>query len=435
MSEAADIASSERVILEKTKRALRLVCAELPHLAGLANAVRIYVDGRIPTAAISATGRLLVNPRWFSETTLREATFIAAHELLHLCLQSHERGIGTDGELFNWAHDYIINDILVEEMGQEVPKGGLKYPGAREQSAEQIVTMLRRGKLPGPRKVPRDPMTIALEEAGLLPPTNRAQPAGTGDVLDAETERRLFPDADPVEEEHRRQRIRELAAKSVSLRQLQGRLEAMPVAEGVVEKPPEGDVVEMTEALRSFYRPPWEVVLQQWMEAVAPGPRSYVRPSRRGADRTDVVLPGRKREGWTLHIILDTSGSMVDELPRLLGWIASFCEAVNVGMVHLLQCDVRVTVDEFVTPEELFHYRIAGHGGSDMSPALLRLADDREVEAALVLTDGFISYPAETMPYRLLWVLSGSDMDHLFAPPYGHVLRIPTPSGPSFRAP
>src|SRR5262249_26163224 len=167
--------------------------------------------------------------------------------------------------------------------------------------------------------------------------------------------------------------------------------------------PPEGDVVAMTDALRSFYHPPWEAVLQQWLEAIAPGPRTYLRPSRRGADRTDVVLPGRKREGWTLHIVLDTSGSLGEELPRLLGWIAAFCEAVNVGTVHLLQCDVRVTVDEFVTPEELFHYRIAGYGGSDMSPALLRLGEDPEVEAALVLTDGYIDYPADPPPYRILW--------------------------------
>ena len=29
--------------------------------------------------------------------------------------------------------------------------------------------------------------------------------------------------------------------------------------------------------LRSYYRPPWEMILQQWLEAVAPGPRTYAR--------------------------------------------------------------------------------------------------------------------------------------------------------------
>lgn len=83
------------------------------------------------------------------------------------------------------------------------------------------------------------------------------------------------------------------------------------------------------------------------------------------------------------------------------------------------------TVDEFVSPEELLHYRIAGYGGSDMGRALVRLAEDPEVEAVLVLTDGYIDCPAEAMPHRLLWVLSGQMSDE-FAPPYGHVLRMPT---------
>ncbi len=425
MSQPLDLSDPHRATLQKMQQALRLVCMEMPHLAGLANAVRICADARVSTAAITAGGRLMVNPGWFSETKLREAAFVAAHELMHLCLQSHDRSEGTDHELFNWAHDYIINDILTVEMGMEGPQGCLKYPGAREHSAEQVVMMLRRSALPSPRPGPRRTMTAALHDAGLLPRT-ADYPPGTGDVIDAQTERQMFPDADPAEEERMRRRIRALAAKSVSLRQLQCRLESLPgvPTESAAPAPAPGNVVSMTEALRTFYRPPWEVMLQQWMEAVAPGPRTYVRPSRRGADRTDVVLPGRKREGWTLHILLDTSGSMTDELPRLLGWIAAFCEAVNVGTVHLLQCDVTVTVDEFVAPEELFRYRIAGYGGSDMSPALLRLAEDTEVEAVVVLTDGYIDYPAEPAPYRLLWVLSGSTCDS-FAPSYGHVLRIP----------
>ena len=51
-----------------------------------------------------------------------------AHEMLHLCLESHERGIGTERQLFNYAHDYIINDMLAAELGRRPPRGGLDYP-------------------------------------------------------------------------------------------------------------------------------------------------------------------------------------------------------------------------------------------------------------------------------------------------------------------
>jgi predicted metal-dependent peptidase len=68
-----------------------------------------------------------------------------------------------------------------------------------------------------------------------------------------------------------------------------------------------------------MYRPPWQIALHRWMDAVTPGERTYTRASRRGADRTDVVLPGRLRAGWSLSIVLDTSGSMSSHLARALG--------------------------------------------------------------------------------------------------------------------
>jgi predicted metal-dependent peptidase len=137
------------------------------------------------------------------------------------------------------------------------------------------------------------------------------------------------------------------------------------------------------------------------------------------------VLAGRKRIGWALHIVLDTSGSMVDEIPRVLGVIGSFSEAVGVAAVHVLQCDIRVTVDEWVEPEELTRYTVAGFGSSDMSPALQRLAGDPEVEAALVLTDGYIEYPEVPMPYQVLWVLTEPEVPESFTPGYGHIVCLP----------
>src|SRR6185437_4773052 len=155
-------------------------------------------------------------------------------------------------------------------------------------------------------------------------------------------------------------------------------------------------------SLQKCYSPPWELALQRWLEAIAPGPRTFARPSRRGADRDDIVLPGRRREGWTLHIVLDTSGSMESEFPVCLGAIAAFSESVGIESVHILQCDTDVTADEFIDPAKLAGFRISGLGGSDMSPGMLRLAKDTQVENVLVLTDGYIDFPRERPPYEVL---------------------------------
>ena len=137
------------------------------------------------------------------------------------------------------------------------------------------------------------------------------------------------------------------------------------------------------------------------------------------------MLPGRRRQGWLLNIVLDTSASMSDALPRALGAIAGFCDAVGVDQVRLVQCDAEVTSDEWLPPDALASLAISGYGGSDLSPALAHLADDPLTRAVVVITDGEILYPQAPLPYDVLWVLlpSGSAGSR-FNPPYGRVVAM-----------
>jgi hypothetical protein len=401
-----------------------MVCASLPYLSGLANTVRLYADPRVGTAGVSATGRVLVSPQWFGNLDLADATFVMAHELLHLCLESHERGVGTDHMTFNIAHDYIINDILREELGRKPMEGALSFYGAKEMSAEKIVTMLRGGQLRVSGNAAPSMMRGALEDAGLLPPDDGDTGPVSGDVITIERESELFPNDDPADGQRRRQRVRAAAAKALSLAALKGRLDEIDNMPDAPLAPPR-DLTAIANAMRAKYAPPWELALQQWMEAVAPGPRSYASASRRAAGHPEVVLAGRRRVGWTLNIILDTSGSMENEISRVLGLIAAFCESVSVGLIHILQCDQRVTVDEFIEPEELWSYQIEGFGGSDMGPAMLELAKDPEVEAVIIITDGQISYPTQPMPYEVLWAVTDPNIAATATPAYGRVIGVP----------
>src|SRR5262249_56481111 len=135
------------------------------------------------------------------------------------------------------------------------------------------------------------------------------------------------------------------------------------------------------------------------------------------------VLPGRKREGWTLHSVLDTSGSMADELPRALGVIADFCEAIGVDQVHLIQCDTDVGSDEILAPAEISRWQVTGYGGSDLTPAMLRLGEDPDVGSAIVLTDGDIEYPPEPVPHSVPWGLPAWKSAAGVTPPHGHGIR------------
>jgi predicted metal-dependent peptidase len=406
--------------------------------------VRVKVTKKYPVAAIGASGLMLVNPRVFSEAPLPDLVFVVAHELMHLALDTFGRGGSAEPYLVNVAHDFVINDILSVELHRDVPLGGLVRHGARQESLEALVAELARTgggnrtdcwtvarkKRPKRTKKPKTAMQEELEKAGLLPPEPEEPDDGaddpddypSGDAITAEEEAELEPELGPKERSARRERVRREAVRAVSLKELR---DQMDKATGHGRGGDGGATRTLMEAVATAYQPPWQLALQHWLDAVSPGPRTYAKPSRRGADRADgVILAGRKREGWALHVVMDTSGSMVDTLPRILGLLASFCESAGVSQVHVMQCDVGVTADEWIDPAELTRYKVTGFGGSDMSPAMDELADDPEVNAVLVLTDGYISYPAEEPPYRVLWGLVNGDSN--FRPPYGTVVHVKT---------
>jgi predicted metal-dependent peptidase len=432
----------ETLAVERSKQALRLATASLPHLAGLARLARIKATSQVPVAAVAASGLVLVNPNLFANMPLSDAAYVLAHELLHLALDTHGRQGRADHLIANFAHDYIINDILTNELGRDPPLGGLYSEHASEQSFEDWIVQLNQDRsmssygqcwatTGGVRKFPGSsesstvlsPMARALAEAGLT----RIEPPKAslfdddlirGDLIPKSRESDFEPELAPQSRQSSINKIRKAATKAASLAELKEKIK-VAARETTVEEVDRVDA--MIEVVRNAYHTPWQLAMQRWMDAMVPGNRTYARPSRRGADRTDVVLPGRNRQGWTLHIILDTSGSMEDYFSAALGAIAYFCESSGVADIHLVQCDTEVTRDEWLDPVGLAEFKVAGFGYSDMRPAMHHLANDPEVSAALILTDGYIEILANLPPYSLLWVLLGAPD---FNPPYGQVVHL-----------
>jgi predicted metal-dependent peptidase len=411
MTAASTKTAAHRELRERLANGLRLVTVAFPHFAGLVRSVHLAIDERVPTMGVFASGRLVVNPAFAGTLKENELVFVLAHELFHLALRTHDRARGSDALRFNYAHDYIINDILRDELSfKEIPAGGLDMPGARAKSAEEILLEMEKDPSKAPR---RTGVWRAIRGT-----SGRGGSSGQGgDVLDERLEAELFPGEGTAEREAQAEAVRQAAAKALALGTV---MDAMK-GRGRGANPAASS--QQVAALRGLYRPPWEKALQRWLESVAPGERTYIRPSRRDSGRTDVVLPGRKREGWILNVVLDTSGSMTEEIPKALGAIADCCDALGVDQVRLVQCDAALTADRFLSPEELAEHEITGGGGSDLSPALHHLAEDPRVEAVIVLTDGEIAYPQEAMPYGVLWVLPANGSSS-FQPPYGSVIMM-----------
>ncbi len=408
--ESAGKAPADKAILARLTQGLRRVTVPFPHLSGLAAAVRVDLDDRVPTMGVFASGRLIANRAFTMKLNQSDLVFVLAHELLHLALRTHDRARGASPLEFNYAHDYIINDMLRHALGlQAIPAGGLDMADARMKSAEQIVLEMRRNASSTPARTQVwEGSIVSLDKA-----LGGGQGGEKGDVLDASRENEMFPGASE-EQKQRAQAIRDLALRGMAM------AKALAAMRGRGDAP--GNDARQVRALRGIYRTPWQVALQRWIEGVSPGERTFVRPSRRGAERDDIVMPGRQRYSMLLNVILDTSGSMSEEIPSALGAIADFCEATGIDEIRVVQCDTTVTGDEMLSPGELAEYEVRGYGGSDLTPALKMLAEDSRVTAAIVITDGDISFPPDPMPYAVLWAVPGESTR--FSPPYGRVVTM-----------
>ena len=81
-------------------------------------------------------------------------------------------------------------------------------------------------------------------------------------------------------------------------------------------------------------------------------------------------MPGRKRHSWMLNLILDTSASMSDDIPGVLGAIADFCDAAGVD-------EIRVVPVEGERPPSINGAAVAAEGQALASGDVLEIAGIR----------------------------------------------------------
>ena len=278
----------EELAVQRAQQALRLASASLPHLAGLVRLARLKPSRRVPVAAVAASGLTLVHPELFAKMPMADATFVLAHELMHLALDTHGREEGTHPLVANFAHDYIINDILREELERDPPLQGLDWVGAREKSFEELVVELSQsgqegsmqcwqaGQPPTARRAAPSPISRALEDAGLIEPEPPPEPPQLddqlmrGDVLPGDREDEFEPEMPPELRRKLTQQVRKAAAKAASLSELKKKMEAAGQPATVAEPdevfPDWGTaaVQERRDTMRGFHRRLEDMAVTEW---------------------------------------------------------------------------------------------------------------------------------------------------------------------------
>lgn len=350
----------------------------------LLQTARVY-DEAIPTLQVevrAGTLTMRVN-RTFCATLSAEVLEAAlAHEVMHLAMHHLTRMDGRNMRKWNFAADYVVNDILVLS-GFTLGQGWPHNTAFRDMSAEQVYT-----KLPDPKG----------DGSGAGGPPGPGNDLGDGESGGGEAQQAAEEAATNA------------VARAAATARLSEQYGNMPDA--------------LKRMIDSVLHPKvdWRATLRRFMTDVSRNDYSWRRPNRRHLAH-GVYLPSMYSEACAcIAVLIDTSGSeQSDDIQRRF-----FSELHG---VHAEARPTKTLVASFDTKvHDTFEYgpddvlppalALTGGGGTAFDDAL-RWARDKGAVAAIVLTDLYGSFGADP-GIPVLWCSRSRGV----GAPFGTVVEI-----------
>jgi len=108
--------SSIRSDYDKLKASMTVVA---PFISSLMSRARIVVNRSVPTACVTKTGVIVINPDFWEKASWADRAWVLAHEVFHLAFRDHRRQ--GNRNLYGW-------NICTDAVNNEVLKGMLRMP-------------------------------------------------------------------------------------------------------------------------------------------------------------------------------------------------------------------------------------------------------------------------------------------------------------------
>ena len=308
------------------------------------------------------------NPHWFLKLPFDTRVTVLLHELWHIALLHMLRRGTRDPEIWNYACDICINNMLKSQ--------GYTFEGIRPwidaaygtQSAEEVYD--------GLYQMPNLPIYgefvwghEELDEEGQL----------TGDRADI-----LEPEEGEGTGQHG---IINKVVQAATASKLAGAGET-------------GLPDEVETMLKRFLQPklPWELLLNQFFQALSGQDYSWARPNRR---YRDMYLPSLQEDDNGLeHLIyyLDVSGSVSDgEVVRFNSEVKYIKETFNPARLTLVLFDDKLQrTYEFYEEDEFDEVVIVGRGGTNLAPIREHMLEHRPT--AVVVFSDLCCAPMKPLP-------------------------------------
>jgi predicted metal-dependent peptidase len=352
----------------------------------------VVVDGSVPTSAVDPEDRLLYCPEYVLGLTARQRGGLVAHEVLHVVLDVFGRRGDRDMKLWNVAHDYVINLIIVSDCKwAELPPGGLLDQRFSGLTAEQVYDILVQEQKGQPEP----------QDGEGQPGSGHGTPGGCCDHRKAQ--------ANPGQTETQRVIWQARTVAAAAAVRGQGRCPGSieDLVQGIVR--PKADVWNI---LRRF--------IEQGCEAGQD--TTYTRPGRRSSV-LGRITPGPIPDPAVVVIAVDTSGSVCGEiLERFLGRVAGILRGYKGAQVRVLAVDDGIRGDITTADVEDVRASLKGGGGTDFEEVFEELSGGESPAALVFLTDLYASGIPDRAPgYPVLWAVPADGHGDA---PWGRVIEI-----------
>ncbi len=316
----------------------------------------------IPTARTNGL-KVEYNPEFFKSLTKDERVGLIAHEGWHPALL-HLTRLGTkDPKIWNYAGDYVINQLLVD-ADIVLPKGGLQDNKYRGMSTDAIYEKLIQESS---ENLPSNPLGEDLQY-----PTN------------------------PEKEKELDVKLKSVLVKAKTRSEMAGEAGTIP-----------GEVLRLIDELLNP-KLPWEVLLDNFLTEKIKADYTWKKPNKRFMP--DMIMPSLFSEGLGhLTIAIDTSGSLSKKaLTKILSEIVYIHQTMKPKQLTIIDCDYVIHHTHKVTDVDvIMELEFSGNGGTSFDPVFDQLKDNPP-QALIYFTDLYAPQILEEPGYPVLWICTSN---------------------------
>jgi len=357
----------------------------------------------IKTMAVDEYGNMPYNPEFVNKITDQELKFVVCHEIMHICLKHLER-IGTRKvDIWNYATDAAINDILKNSF--RVPKDCVLIPKMSGKSAEEIYDWLI-------KNAKTNPVPNGYSWDTHIYGVNRKKQQGGGGKKQG---KQIKQGGSPFHKKGQQKiDVPRVVREAHNFARQQGNV-------------PAGIERIFADILNPVMD--WKEILRKFIVSVIPHDFTYTYPSKKSYS-TGFYMPKVVREYVDIIVAVDSSGSIRDEeYAEFLTEIWAMSKQFENLRMTLIICDCEIQNVIEVTGEfDPYSVKGRGYGGTSSLPVYKWIEDNKNnnVKLLVYFTDGWIDIPMDEKPFHTLWIVTAEgDTKTVEKMPNATVLKLP----------